>query len=110
MGSSNSKPKVEPRNKERDELEEKYEAACKLSDDELMAELDKEILEKEHMNLIILRSPYTYAYLNRNKTDKGLFNMDNLKPIIDKYNKPYFISIDLGCVIKIQFINIPKTS
>lgn len=83
-----------------------------LTDDELLAEIKKQIDEQIELNLIELKieSPATHEYYRRYRLPTGHINLDRIKQIINTYKKPYIFSMGPFRSFIIHFVVFPENS
>ena len=83
----------------------------KLTDDELVSEIQKVINKGVEMKLdeICIANAATEEYFNRFSVNgTAQIRLDALKAVIDTYNKPYILSLGRPYAVIIHFINFPK--
>lgn len=90
-----------------------WEIVSKMTDDELLSEIQREIDKGIEMNLpeIRIANVATYVYFHRFSINNSvIINLDKIKNLIDKYKKPYILSLGRPYAFIIQFVNFPNTS
>ncbi len=90
-----------------------WEILSKMTDDELLSEIQKEIHKGIEMNLpeIRIANVATHVYFYRfSINNSAIINLDKIKKLIDTYKKPYILTLGRPYAFIIQFVNFPNTS